>query len=331
VNLTSVKKLLTGLSVSQEYVCLGMESFSQVLKVFLSTDEGSVIDVTTTHILLGYKPLIIGIALRPKNDHFTVMETKDSFSLNFISKELSLNCRWKGIACDKKALGIILVRKIKKLEIDDLSIFLLEGVNARHRFIPPVNQYFNTLWEKFKTRKSGNIDLEKKLYEQVRIAYSIPRKISLITVGDENRVNVFPTDLHGLLNDQYYVSSLRIGGQATRQVEQFQELILSDIDVSFYKETYLLGKNHIAELLPTARFSAILQQVPPYTIPIPNAAIRFIVLKQIHCFDYGIHRIHFYKILYKATLKEGTTLAHIHHYYAQWRINKKITSIFLFR
>ena len=60
--------------------------------------------------------------------------------------------------------------------------------------------------------------LPDNLYKQVQIAYSIPRNISLITVGQNDRFNLFPTDLHGPVNEDHYIISLRHEGKACQQV-----------------------------------------------------------------------------------------------------------------
>jgi hypothetical protein len=327
-----IKEFLTGLSFQQEYLCMGLESFQQGLNAFLSTEDSHWYeDVTITHILLGYKPLIIGIALTETKSGSAILKKRSRFCLSFNQNSFSLNHLWNGLPVDRKSVARLLLRKIKHFKLGDSTVFLFEGLDYSHRLISPFHQLLNNFIERYRWRKSSNVDLNKNLYNQVRIGYAIPRKISLITLIDEHYVNVFPTDLHGSLNKNFYVSSLRIGGSATNQVEQSQKIVLSDIDVHAFKEVYALGKNHVTDLQPKHHFSEILSSHSHAQIPIPKAAIRYKVLKQVSTFDYGIHRIHFYAILQEGELKNGITLAHVHQYIAQWRKAKNIVSNYLIR
>ena len=59
---------------------------------------------------------------------------------------------------------------------------------------------------------------------------------------------MFPTDLHGQVNDGFYVGSLRHGGKANEQVERSKNIALSRVDLSWCKQAYTLGKNHMQDL-----------------------------------------------------------------------------------
>src|SRR5206468_7751300 len=104
-----------------------------------------------------------------------------------------------------------------------------------HHFLSSFHQYIIGLNNKLYNKKPGNVFLNDNLYKQVQIAYAIPRIISLITVSDEKFYNLFPTDLRGPVNEQYYVSSLRHEGKACRQVETAGRIVISQVDCRFYK------------------------------------------------------------------------------------------------
>jgi hypothetical protein len=56
-------------------------------------------------------------------------------------------------------------------------------------------------------------------------------------------------------------------------------------------------------------------------LPLPASVLQYMELELFTSFDAGIHRIHLYRILHTEKVKDGLTLAHIHQYYAQWRID----------
>ena len=60
-----IKRKVLGYSLPQEYACLALQEFEGPLRVVL-TVKGSTdfLDVSDSHLFLGYKPLVIGITLQ---------------------------------------------------------------------------------------------------------------------------------------------------------------------------------------------------------------------------------------------------------------------------
>jgi flavin reductase (DIM6/NTAB) family NADH-FMN oxidoreductase RutF len=144
-------------------------------------------------------------------------------------------------------------------------------------------------------------------------------------------MNMFPTDLHGAVGERFYASSLRRGGLANEQVEKYNRVAISEVDVSFFKQTYSLGKNHMQELNEENQFPLRDEKSESFNFPLPKNVIRYQELKRIDSFDHGIHRIHLYEVIHRQVIGEGkSTLAHIHQYYTQWRFDRGIqTQMFL--
>jgi hypothetical protein len=181
-------------------------------------------------------------------------------------------------------------------------------------------------------RKKGNIFLNNNLYTQVQIAYSVPRIISLITVGSGGLYNLFPTDLHGLVNEQYYVSSLRHGGEACKQVENAGRIVISQVPSEVYKTVYALGKNHMQELKPKENFFFSESQSGVFKLPMPKSLLSYRELELAGSFEHGIHKLFLYKIISsQAVRKDPSTLAHIHNCYATWRHRKGLPGNYLLR
>ena len=92
-----------------------------------------------------------------------------------------------------------------------------------------------------------------------------------------------------------------------------------------------MGKNHMAELQSLENFALAPVRSRVNQIPLPESVLQYRELRRTHYFDWGIHRIHFYEILNKEQMREGVTLAHIHCYYAQWRLDNGVLTNILFR
>src|SRR6266536_1469667 len=229
----------------------------------------------------------------------------------------------------KYIVAILSLKKIKEQKTDNSFVYYFEGINGKHKFLSPFHQFIVQLNNQLYNKKIGNVFLEYNLYKQVQIAYAIPRVISLITVSSDNLFNLFPTDLHGQINEDYYIISLRYQGNACKQVEQAKKIVLSNVDASYYKEAYNLGKNHMQPLKEKSNF--VFSEENSYTLklPLPPNVIECRELELKDSFIHGIHKLLLFKILnHQKSQNSSTTLAHVHNAYATWRYKQGLGNYF---
>jgi hypothetical protein len=314
---------LNGLHYSQEYLCFAREFFEQPLHAYL-VDNGKLIkDITKLHSFVGYSPLIFSL---PGSAIASIESSK--IRIAFTQHERQPNETFK----QKDAVAMLYLRKIKEQEDGNEKIFYYEGVKGSHHFISPFYQFINTLYNRLYNKKPGNIFLPGNLYKQVQIAYSIPRNISLITVGQNDRFNLFPTDLHGPVNEDHYIISLRHDGKACRQVMNTGLILLSQVDSDFYKTAYALGKNHMQEMKEKGAHPFSNDISAHLQLPLLPSALFYRELELLDSFNHGIHRVMLFKTLYSQGLQGNrSTLAHIHNVYATWRQNNQLPGNYLLR
>lgn len=268
-------------------------------------------DVTAQHVFVGYKPVIIALP-------FLSSDTKPT--------QVKLEFIFEG-----RIVASLSLAKIFEVQSKNMDFLFYEAVSGSHAFINKFHRVFNNTREKLAKHRPGNVDLPGRLHDLVRIAYSFPRQIALITTQQGEVMNLFPTDLHGQLSLNYYVSSLRIGGKAQQQVEQTKKIVVSRISADTYEMAYRLGKNHMTEMKPAAEFEISAEVSKLLKFKLPASVREYFELEVESFFDVGIHRIFIYRILHRQSISEGDTLAHIHQYYVQWRLNKGIETKMLLR
>lgn len=326
-SIRSLRGWLTGIDIPQEYVCVPAV-ISDPLCVFITwKDNSKVVESGEDLRYLGYKPFIVAWNVP------TQSYAGEEMCLHFGSRRFKIDGTWHGFPCCSDSIARIRVRKVTECQINDVRVALYEGVKAVHRFIAKWNQWVNATWRLFKKNRPGNVSLPGNLVEQVRVAYAVPRVISVASVMENGLINLFPNDLHGQLGTTLYANSLRIGGVATQQVERIRKLVLSEMDIRSYREVYSLGKNHMSELKDPSAFKLAPGRSKLFQWPLPEGAIRYRELLLIDSIDIGIHRIHFYEIKTDEMIQlesEGV-LAHIHQYYAQWRSDRKLITNMLIR
>lgn len=326
-----IKRILTGLVIPQEYCCLELEQLSDLFKVILTTKDNSVVkDVTSSHIFLGYMPLVIGFSHSDREEKF--LDSQEEICLSYVHGEFKPDALWNGFPTARAAVATLMLKRVKEQRLDGHTVYLYEGYRGKHRFIAPVHQIINNFREKFRIRSNNNVKLPGNLFDQVRIAYSVPRKICIMTVSDGTLVNMFPTDLHGPVGKDFYAGSLRIGGNANAQVETLKRVVIADVNASAYLQTYNMGKNHMIDLQNERRFMLHDRRSRIYNFPLPEWALRYRELIHSGTIDRGIHRIHFYKVVHSEELENaGPTLAHIQQYFAQWRMDQGLKTTLYFR
>ncbi|MEQ8362507.1 MAG: hypothetical protein RH948_06520 [Cyclobacteriaceae bacterium] len=322
---SALKRLITGQSFNQEYLCLAKE-LRYPLEAFLIVGGSDPLNVTAIHRFVGYKPLVIAIGFELSR---YINHTK--VCLCFTNKDFEANDEWMGFQVDSKSVAKLLLIKKETKRIGDTEIVFYQGCYGHHHFLPWYNQVLNSILLKFKKKVIGNISLNGNLYDQVRIAYAIPRKIALISVADNGLMNMFPTDLHGMINDSIYISSLRIGGEACKQVERIRKIVISDIESLHYQEVYSMGKNHMRQMKPIQEFDISDEYSDLFKFPLPKRTSHYRELEIASTFDLGIHRVFLYKIVNEKSIKIIFPLFHIHNYYGQWRKNNKLPGDYLLR
>ena len=315
---------LNGLHYPQEYLCFAKEYFQPTLHAYIIEGDKIIKDITNDHLFTGYSPLIFTLHSPAGGNP----EVPANIEIIFSLRSLQPNDIFK----NKDAIASLSLKLIQKQPAGDILILYYEGIKGEHHFLSSFHQYMIALNNRLHNKKEGNVYLHDNLYTQVQIAYAIPRVISLITVSNHNFYNLFPTDLHGTVNEQYYVGSLRHGGKACVQVESAGRIAISQVNCGACKTVYSLGKNHMQEVKPKDNFPFGDISSSQFQLPLPQPVLQYRELELTGSFEHGIHKLLLFKIVSRQTLSaEPATLAHIHNVYASWRYNKGLAGNYLLR
>jgi hypothetical protein len=322
-----VKKILNsinGLHYQQEYLCLDGSPHPS-LSVKLFAGEQFLGDITHQHIFAGYCPLIITLygddKSWPPGIRIVFSETPSRQNENHDSKD---------------AIAEIKLKKFREEEVIEegrvTGICHYKGERADHRFLNQFHQGVISVYNRLYNRRQGNVFLHNNLYKQVQVAYSIPRKISLVTIGGNELFNLFPTDLHGAVGEKFYIDSLRHEGRAAEQLIRHERMIISEVKPEFYKTVYSLGKNHMQEMKTADHFPFSDMRSALLNLPVPLFTIRYYELELLHSFVCGIHRLFLLKIIgSQRILNDEIPLRHVHNLYASWRRRQGSAGNFLLR
>lgn len=317
--LQKILNKLNGLHYRQEYLCFDKESLPDPLHVYLVHDKHIIKDITNQHLFVGYCPLVFAF-------HFPDLPA--SVQIIFSQQVFQPNENFT----TKDALATLEMSLIKNQQAGESNIVYYEGTDSSHRFLSKFHQLINSRYNQWYNKKPGNIFLHNNLYKQVQVAYALPRIISLITVGNGHHFNLFPTDLHGQIDETHYIISLRTGGKACKQVETAGKLLISQMNCQAYKVIYGLGKNHMQELRSKEKFPFSQLSSKNFNLPLPQHALSYKELMLQDSFSHGIHKILLFTIVAVTQIEvQSGTLAHIHNSYATWRYKNGLAGNYLLR
>jgi hypothetical protein len=315
-----LNKIFFGITLNKEFICIDNEKFSLPLRVYLETNNSSHEQLNPAdHLFLGYQPLVIGLVANKDSERFKNLNQNSESALIF-EDELS------------NQVAYLKLQRFNSIDDKNESIFLFEGISGNHKFQSEFHQLMNTVKYRLTAERKSNVYLKGNLYQQLTIAYSVPRIISLISVSDGKYCNLFPTDLNGYFGAEEYIISLRIGGKASDQVESLKKIVLSRLPAGDCSFAYSLNKNHMKEMSDETNFKFRKERSEKFNLPIPENATQYRELELINSIEIGIHRLYFFKIVSDKKINDQSgTLAHIHRNYAEWRIKNSLPVNFIDR
>ncbi|HLG32395.1 MAG TPA: hypothetical protein VI362_05095 [Ignavibacteriaceae bacterium] len=315
-----LRKYLFGITLPQEFICIDIENFASPLKIFLkSHNSQSELIEDDEQLFLGYKPLVIGIIAVHNSTRYKYLSESSIIKLNFKNE-------------NHNSVAELELRKFEKVENESATLFLYEGLQGDYSFQSKFHFIMNNLKYRLTPNKKQNVYLHGNLYQQVVIAYSVPRVISLISISDGRFCNLFPTDLNGNFGKENYIISLRIGGKASEQVERIKKVLLAKMPVDSCSNVYSLSKNHMQELTDENNFKFKKERSVNFNFPVPDNVVSYSELKLTNSVEIGIHKLYFFKIVHTESINQSKSiLAHIHRTYAEWRKRNSIHTDFVIR
>ena len=299
----SIHELIWGTPFRPEYLCTPYEPHTAGLQMV--DQDGR--DVTHEHVFLGYQPLLLGFWKQTDQPTMTL--------------------RWLTEAGEE--LAQVEMRRVDTISWEDQNLHLYQGTRGNQHFLSRSQRWRHNFRQRLKPRKN-NVYLDPALYDQVKAAYAIPSKISVASVWDGEKGNVFPTDLNGPIQAGFYAISLREAGKAHQQVLATKRILLAEMDIAQAALVYGLGKNHVKELRPLDELPEAPNRIEGF--PVLNGVTKYRILERITGKTLSIHHIHIFRIVEEKVIDpEAKVLAHIHRDYATWRLRNRLPTEYVDR
>ena len=98
---TRLRELIKGLTIPQEYCCLEMENLQHPFSTILTLkDKPFQLDISHTHLFLGYKPLIIGLSVLQESEEYKDLAYNKQVLLSLVQDRFIGDFQWRNFQTD---------------------------------------------------------------------------------------------------------------------------------------------------------------------------------------------------------------------------------------
>jgi hypothetical protein len=250
----------------------------------------TIIPLEDQPLFLGYKPLVMGICASPEK----IQPVAYAKTIHLIYRNKITGEKIATLELDVDQL----------VPIENQLLILLKGKSGHHHLETLGERIGFRLNELLSKKSSGNISLTPGEYVQLKIAYSIPREIKILTVCCNEGCNTFPIDLFGPAGETHFVLSLRHVKESCRQLEHADNMTARIVRAKYAPFAYALGRNHSRKW---------------HKAVLPADPIGLEEFERVSSLgDYGVHRLFLLKRKSPAVSLSPERLVHAHISYVNW-------------
>lgn len=270
-------------------------------KVVLELDHQT-IDISSQQWLLCLDPLVFGIWLS-KEKMVSIPREQTHYRIRFIDtgshNRTTADLKLDFFGALKEPEGTLVLLKLKDVWVHHIHFIKSRVLFYRH-YQKPAHSY-------------------KKL-KSFAAAYSYPRKVRLISFGNEAGHNIFPMDLVGEIPSvNRYVFGLRHTNTSLKDIVASGKIVACEVPYQYKSVIYQLGKHHQHSMTESALPFEVIRSAG-FGFPVPAWSNSYKELKIIQTKNLGSHLLLWAEVLHEETLSiPGGHLFHIHflHYLHQ--------------
>lgn len=294
---------MLGITLPTEYVTGCSGDFPHTLKTVIIREKKS-IQLEPQPLFLGYKLPLLAVMLNQESPDPVTPFGIFGFELH---NEKS-----------QESFGNILGRTSRAFTAGKQQFCIFQPFFAEQFIEREIHQTNRKIISFITGKKHIDLGLYPVQYDFLKMAYSTPREIRLVTISNESTFNLFPIDLFGYVGEDHLILSLRHDRRTCRQVEECKQIATWMVDAKYAAEVYSLGKNHSTGCVGKSALSINDKLSPAFGLPGPTFATdpeEFELTERIG--DFGMHRLLLFRRVGTKISPRENCLVHIHRCYAE--------------
>jgi flavin reductase (DIM6/NTAB) family NADH-FMN oxidoreductase RutF len=302
-----VKRVVFGPPNFAQQCPIGMQDPQSEVLVQLC-GMGAPIDVTHRHLMACGFPFTVGIGFNGEAE--SKLETNKSLSLRFLEK----NGRGR-------LLGKIGLQFKTTISTGPKSLCLFQPRSYGNYCLPKP-----WLWSRYlyysrtsSSPQTAEMPLTVRELRSMFVFYICPRPVVLATVCEGNSGNLFPLNLMGTIDADYFAFALNTSRAVTSVVERAGRLALSSVPIEKSPVALELGPNHRHEHIDWTRLPFVLRSSSTFGLPVPAFALRVREMQVEGCHKIGSHTLFVARTLRDERREEGLEFFVVHGIYQALR------------
>jgi hypothetical protein len=311
-----IKRLVLGPSAFPHQCALGLSAPQSEISVWLH-GVGTPRDVTSTNVVAGTQPLVIGIGADSGNSWPVATHHRPVL----VFQERTAN---------QRILGEIGLEWMDTLSIGTAQLHLFRALHSANYCLPKPRQWARHLYHEYRKWRSGT----RSTASDVRVShrelhclftfYICPRPVVLVSVMDKGAGNIFPMDLIGSFANGYFSLALHATSRPASLLENSRKIALSDIPIEHTQLAYELGKNHNRTSVDWSQIMFATTASPSFRLPVPQFSVRVREMQIDAVRNMGSHKLFLASIRAEQRQSNGLQLHFIHGFYQSWREQARI-------
>jgi flavin reductase (DIM6/NTAB) family NADH-FMN oxidoreductase RutF len=305
-----IKKIVFGGESIPQRVFLGQPSPQAEVSVWLH-GMGSPLDVTGRHTMACADPLTLCLAFS-ENQGPSEKEL-ERLTLKF--------CEQDG---KQRVLGEIGLKFVESISLNGREFFLFKARSAANYCIPKLRLWAHYLLYERAHKLTNNTEIKPSFLEKraMEVMFICPRPVSLVSVITDVQGNMFPMNVMGDIDSDYFAFALRDAKMPAHLIEGARRLALSSVPFEQGSFAYKLAVNHNKQSINWYELPFETKKSKNFQIPFPVFAYRVREMEVERIYRLGSHTFFIARVVSDESLSKGIELFAVHGFYEAWRLRK---------
>lgn len=295
-----LKRVLLGPHAIPQWVPIGLHDPQDQVDVLLCA-RGDVRDVTRNNVVAALRPLTIGLTLPAdetpaRRADLLFRERRESGTL----------------------LGTIGLEFSTSIPVGSYRYWLCGTLGHTNRCLAPPRRWFHELRQvraMFRSKEAFNFRLAPMELLRLFVFYCCPRPVSLVTVGWQDALNMFPMDLIGETEAGVFSMALRRTSPAVELIRQSKRLTLSGAPDDLRDHVYALGKHHRVRTIDVSALPFETEPSPLLRLPMLKSAVRVREIEVLETSVVGSHQLFLTRVLHDERRSRAPQMFHASGFY----------------
>ena len=259
-------------------------------------------DVTRNQVVLSLAPLCIGIG------GLGARGTR--------GRRAELGFRDRGTGVE---LGTLQLVEDGSIRAGDTTLSCHRVLDGRHHCLPGPQRLWQS-WLQMRHRDTSSpFQMSPAALQYLAVFYICPRPVVLVSVEDGEHSNLFPMDLIGPLDDEFFVLSLRSTSASVPAMANSRRAVLVDISIEDRSLAYALGRHHRGPAMDWNELPCAVERSAEFGLRVPACGLRVRECEIVTHEPRGSHVVFVCRVSSDRSRSPAPRLCHTSGIHQAWR------------